>query len=115
MPAYLIETGRSYENPVDSYDYKRPYTSADHPAFTGEFSNYTIKIEGTGPGSFEFGKDEVYYIGQQQETCVANCQSERRPIYRWYSARRTDHVYYYRNELADSLPMNPRDLSLIHI
>ena len=108
MPAYLIETGRSYENPVDSYDYKRPYTSADHPAFTGEFSNYTIKIEGTGPGSFEFGKDEVYYIGQQQETCVANCQSERRPIYRWYSARRTDHVYYYRNELADSLPMNPK-------
>tara|TARA_B100000287_G_scaffold77582_1_gene69696 strand:- start:972 stop:4727 length:3756 start_codon:yes stop_codon:yes gene_type:complete len=109
MPAYLIETGRSYENPVDSYEYSRSYTTEDHPDFA-QFGpgGYKITVEGSGPGSFEFGKDEVYYIGQQTETCVANCDAERRPIYRWYSARRTDHIYHYLQDLPDSLPQNPK-------
>ena len=109
MPAYLIETGRSYENPVDSYEYSRSYTTDDHPDFA-QFGpgGYQITVEGSGPGSFEFGKDEVYYIGTQSETCVANCNAERRAIYRWYSARRVDHTYHYLNDLPDSMPLNPK-------
>ena len=93
MPAYLIESGRSYENPVDTHDYQRTYTSDDHPSF-GNITDpnmtnnaYQIRVDGSGPGSLAFGKDEVYYIGTQQETCVANCDSERREVYRFYSGR----------------------------
>ena len=43
MPAYIIETGRSYPNPVDSEDYDRTYTSDEHPSFG---SGYQIEIEG---------------------------------------------------------------------
>ena len=114
MPAYLIESGRSYENPVDTHDYQRTYTSDDHPSF-GNISDpnmtnnaYQIRVDGSGPGSLAFGKDEVYYIGTQQETCVANCDSERREVYRFYSGRRLDHVYHYDSELPDNLPLNPR-------
>mgnify|MGYP003323161454 CR=1 FL=1 len=114
MPAYLIESGRSYENPIDSYDFQRTYTSADHPSF-GNITDpnmtnnaYQIRVDGSGPGSLAFGKDEVYYIGTQSETCVANCDSERRETYRFYSGRRLDHVYYYDQELPDNLPLNPR-------
>ena len=114
MPAYLIESGRSYENPVDTHDYQRTYTSDDHPSF-GNITDpnmtnnaYQIRVDGSGPGSLAFGKDEVYYIGTQQETCVANCDSERREVYRFYSGRRLDHVYHYDSELPDNLPLNPR-------
>tara|TARA_Y100001970_G_scaffold159451_1_gene195081 strand:- start:49522 stop:53283 length:3762 start_codon:yes stop_codon:yes gene_type:complete len=109
MPAYLIETGRSYQNPVDSHEYSRSYTTEDHQAFA-QFGpgGYQIKVEGSGPGSYEFGKDEVYYIGTQVETCVANCDAERRPIWRWFSCRRVDHTWHYLKELPDSVPFNPR-------
>ena len=41
--SYIIETGRSYPNPVDSEDYDRTYTSDEHPSFG---SGYQIEIEG---------------------------------------------------------------------
>ena len=43
MPSpYIIETGRSYPNPVDSEDYDRTYTSDEHPSFG---SGYQIEVE----------------------------------------------------------------------
>ena len=55
MSIFIIETGRSYENPIDSYDYQRQYTTDDHPSFSGtdeDGSPYgQIEIEGMGPGS----------------------------------------------------------------
>ena len=132
MGAYLIETGRSYQNPIDSHDYNRTYTAADSPHIgnlvtsgsDGEMSvdknatggTYTITTGG-GAGSYQFGKDEVYYIGTQQTTRIEYAYAERREIYRWYSGRRNDHLYYDQVDLDDSLPMNPKryNLSLIHI
>ena len=123
MGAYLIETGRSYQNPIDSHDYNRTYTAADSPHIgnlvtsgsDGEMSvdknatggTYTITTGG-GAGSYQFGKDEVYYIGTQQTTRIEYAYAERREIYRWYSGRRNDHLYYDQVDLDDSLPMNPK-------
>ena len=99
MPAYIIETGRSYENPVDSEDYSRTYTSSDHPSFGG---GYNITFQDSGPGSYTFGRDEVFYIGAPQETCVANCNSARRGVWRYYSGSNEDHLYWS----DDALPKN---------
>tara|TARA_B100000927_G_scaffold291486_1_gene293935 strand:- start:2422 stop:5853 length:3432 start_codon:yes stop_codon:yes gene_type:complete len=109
---YLIETGRSYENPIDSFDYQRLYTTDDHPSFSGtdeDGSPYgRIEIEGAGPGSYAFGRDEVYYIGIQNETCIAHCDAERREVYRFYSGRREDHTYWYETAMPDKAPQNPQ-------
>ena len=123
MGAYLIETGRSYPNPIDSYDYQKVYTAADAPEIgnivvsgsDGEMTidknatngTYSINSGSSGPGSYEFGKDEVYYIGTQQKTEIEYAFSERREIYRWYSGRRNDHLYYDLVDLDDNVPMNP--------
>jgi hypothetical protein len=60
---FIIETGRSYENPIDSYSYQRQYTTDDHPSFSGSDEDGSpygqITIEGMGPGSYAFGRDEV--------------------------------------------------------
>ena len=112
MSIFIIETGRSYENPIDSYDYQRQYTTDDHPSFSGtdeDGSPYgQIEIEGMGPGSYAFGRDEVYYIGLQQESCIQHCDAERREIYRFYSGRREDHTYWYETSMPDKSPMSPR-------
>ena len=73
MGAYLIETGRSYQNPIDSHDYNRTYTAADSPHIgnlvtsgsDGEMSvdknatggTYTIT---TGGGAGYAGNDDRY-------------------------------------------------------
>ena len=112
MSIFIIETGRSYENPIDSYDYQRQYTTDDHPSFSGNDEDGRplgqIQIEGMGPGSYAFGRDEVYYIGVQNETCIAHCDVERREVYRFYSARREDHTYWYDTEMPDKSPQNPK-------
>ena len=123
MGAYLIETGRSYPNPIDSHDYNRTYTAADAPEIgnlvvsgsDGEMSvdknatggTYSINPGTSGPGSYQFGRDEVYYIGTQQQTAIEYAFAERREIYRWYSGRRGDHLYYDQVDLDDNVPMNP--------
>ena len=123
MGAYLIETGRSYPNPIDSHDYNRTYTAADAPEIgnlvvsgsDGEMSvdknatggTYSINPGTSGPGSYQFGRDEVYYIGTQQQTAIEYAFAERREIYRWYSGRRVDHLYYDQVDLDDNVPMNP--------
>jgi hypothetical protein len=75
VPAYIIETGRSYENPIDSDDYQN------------------IDIQDSGPGSYLFGKDEVWYIGDPEQTCVAYCNSQRKQVHRFYSGKMKDHTY----------------------
>ena len=123
MGAYLIETGRSYPNPIDSHDYNRTYTAADAPEIgnlvvsgsDGEMSvdknatggTYSINPGTSGPGSYQFGRDEVYYIGTQQQTAIEYAFAERREIYRWYSGRRGDHLNYDQVDLDDNVPMNP--------
>ena len=99
MPAYIIETGRSYENPVDSEDYTRTYTSDDHPSFG---SGYTIEFEDAGPGSYNFGRDEVFYIGNPTEFCVANCDVDRRGVWRYYNGADDDHLYW----VDETIPNN---------
>ena len=101
MPAYIIETGRSYPNPVDSEDYDRTYTSDEHPSFG---SGYQIEIEGSGPGSYAFGRDEVFYIGDPTETCVEFCDADRRAVYRFYSGRWEDHFYYHKEKIPKDIP-----------
>ena len=99
MPAYIIETGRSYENPVDSDDYYRTWNSSDHPSLGG---GYQITFQDAGPGSYNFGRDEVFYIGAPTETCVANCNSARRGVWRYYSGANEDHLYW----VDESIPKN---------
>lgn len=84
MPAYIIETGRSYENPVDSDDYQN------------------INIQDSGPGSYQFGKDEVWYIGDPEATCVAYCNAQRKPVHRFYSGKLKDHTYQNDRDVPDS-------------
>ena len=79
MPAKILETGRSYMNPVDSEDYTKVYTGTNVPA------GYTITFQGVGPGGYKFGKDQVFYLGEPTETCLDNCNAERVAVYRYYS------------------------------
>ena len=94
MAIYLQETGRSYENPVDSEDYNKTWNGVENVP-----NGYKITYEDEGPGGYKFGRDEVFYIGDRQKTCVAFCDSERNTIYRWYSGKRRDHLYTKKKEL----------------
>ena len=116
MPAKILETGRSYMNPVDSEDYTKVYTGTNIPA------GYTIQFQGIGPGGFKFGKDQVFYLGEPTATCLDNCDAERTSIYRYYSGKLRDHLYSKEDTLEDnvydfrSYNREPRQrLSLIHI
>jgi len=91
---YLQETGRSYENPVDSEDYNKTWNGVENVP-----NGYQITYEDEGPGGYKFGRDEVFYIGDRQKTCVAFCDSERNTIYRWYSGKQRDHLYTKKQEL----------------
>lgn len=101
MPAYLLETGRSYPNPIDGQAYKttfkRPasgrYRSHSSQPLLGTGTDYQITFEGAGPGSMPLGVDSVHYIGDQDPTCVANCGKTRKPVYRWYRGSKRDHKY----------------------
>ena len=107
--SHIIETGRSYPNPVDSEDYDRTYTSDEHPSFG---SGYQIEIEGSGPGSYAFGRDEVFYIGDPTETCVEFCDADRRAVYRFYSGRWEDHFYYHKERFLKTFLKKERDIIL---
>jgi len=99
MPAYIIETGRSYPNVVTSgsfsQTFKRPafggYRSHDY--HSGPGTNYNITFNGFGPGSMIQGKDVVLYLGDNDETCVGTCDGMRQAIYRWYRAKYQDHTF----------------------
>ena len=78
MPAYLLETGRSYPNPIDGQGYKttfkRPasgkYRSHSSQPLLGTGIDYQITFEGSGPGSMPMGVDSIHYIGDQDPVCV---------------------------------------------
>lgn len=59
MPAYILETGRSFPNPIDGEDYERPM-------FDYDGSSYTLSFLDQGPGSMPLGKDNVHYIGDEE-------------------------------------------------
>ena len=39
------------------------------------------------------GKDQIHYLGEEDEQCVSACGYERQPIYRWYRGSKDDHKY----------------------
>ncbi len=92
MPAYIIETGRSYRNPIEGQDFTKTWDG-----YEGVPDGYQIEFHGEGPGSLPLGKDNVHYIGDEEEQEVANAGKSRSPIYRWYRSGRTtnnpDHTY----------------------
>ena len=98
MPAYILETGRSFPNPVDGEDYERPMIDYDG-------SSYTLSFLDEGPGSMPLGRDNVHYIGDEEPTCVSDggdCNKyNRQPIYRWYRGSKYDHKYTKREQLRE--------------
>ena len=101
MPAYLLESARSFPNPINGEEYntiwKRP-SSGDYESHSsgnglGTGTDYFITFEGSGPGSYPLGKDAIHYIGDQEESCVAYCGYTRAPVYRWYRGAKRDHKY----------------------
>ena len=100
MASYIIETGRGYPNAVTQETYTNSYdrpSSGDyrgHDYHSGPGTNYNITFNDFGPGTMVMGKDIVYYIGDEEQTCVgANCDGYRRAVYRWYRGKYTDHKY----------------------
>ena len=110
MPAYLLESARSFPNPIAGEEYnttwKRP-SSGDYESHSsgnglGTGTDYFISFEGSGPGSYPLGKDAVHYIGDQEETCVAFCGFTRKPVYRWYRGAKRDHKYTKNPEMIEA-------------
>ena len=110
MPAYLLESARSFPNPIAGEEYnttwKRP-SSGDYESHSsgnglGTGTDYFITFEGSGPGSYPLGKDAVHYIGDQEETCVAFCGYTRKPVYRWYRGAKRDHKYTKNPEMTEA-------------
>lgn len=102
MAAYLEATARSFPNPISSQEFTKPfkrpsssrYRSDDSAPELGTGTDYYITFQGSGPGSMPLGKDIVHYIGDNEPTCVGNCNgSERQPIYRFYRGAKRDHKY----------------------
>jgi hypothetical protein len=90
MAIYIDRTSRSYEDPVDSED----------PGFD---------VYGQGPGSYIFGRDEVFYLGSRTKTCVSNCEGNRYMIFRKYDGRARDHLYTNDEEESNpSYNLEPR-------
>ena len=110
MPAYLIESARSFPNPIAGEEYnttwKRP-SSGDYESHSsgnglGTGTDYFITFEGSGPGSYPLGKDGVHYIGDQEETCIDYCGYTRAPVYRWYRGAKRDHKYTKNPEMIEA-------------
>ena len=98
MPAYIIETGRSYRNPIESKDFEKRWNSDE---YEGVPDGYQIRFLGAGPGSLPLGKDNVHYIGDEEEVCT-NCDSDRREVYRHYrgtGGNGFDHTYTTENRI----------------
>ena len=73
MPAYILETGRSFKNPIDSQDYKVTYNDGSggpNDGLKNVPANYKITFDGEGEGGYRLGKDEVFYIGEKEEICL---------------------------------------------
>ena len=53
----------------------------------------------------------LYYIGDQEETCIANCGYTRAPVFRWYRGAKRDHKYSRTPQLTEKdagyVRMNP--------
>ena len=94
MACYILSTKRSFPNPIDGEDYVKP--------FFDEANNesYEIEFQGEGPGTMPLGKDIVHYIGEEQKTCIANCDDGRQPVYRFYRGSKDDHKYAKTPELT---------------
>jgi hypothetical protein len=110
MPAYILETGRSYPNPIDNDDYKKTYQRPasgkyrSHEYHSGGGTGYNITFNDFGPGSTVMGKDVVYYIGdEEKQTVSAGSDVSRDPIYRWYrgGGDNRDHKYSNNKNLKD--------------
>ena len=86
MPAYILETSRSYRNPIEAKDFLRTWDG-----FEGVPDGYQIEFYDEGPGSLPLGKDNVHYIGDEQDVIVG---TERMGIYRFYKGG-TDANYDY--------------------
>ena len=107
MAIYILESGRGFPN-VDAggeyqQNWQRPSSSRykSHKFHSGPGTNYNITFNDDGPGSSIFGQDKVYYIGNQEETCIGNCDNERVGFHRFYRADGTnrDHKYVPNSEL----------------
>ena len=114
MPAYIIETGRSYPNVVSSSTFSQTFQRPafggyqSHDNHSGPGTNYNITFNGFGPGSMIAGKDVVLYLGDDDETCVGTCDGFRSGIYRWYRSKYQDHTYT-RNKVLDHRSDFPND------
>tara|TARA_B100000287_G_scaffold410505_1_gene438992 strand:- start:26521 stop:30366 length:3846 start_codon:yes stop_codon:yes gene_type:complete len=94
VPAYILETGRSYRNPIESRDFQKVWNG-----YEGVPDGYQIEFYDEGPGSLPLGKDNVHYIGDEEEIKFGK---DRRPIYRFYrggEAPRGDHTYIYESRV----------------
>ena len=107
MAIYILETGRGFPN-VDAggeyqQNWERPSSSRykSHKFHSGPGTNYNITFNDDGPGSSIFGQDKVYYIGNQEEICVGNCDNERVGIHRFYRSDggNQDHKFTANSEL----------------
>ena len=94
MAIYIRDTGRSYPNPNQNGEFERSHkrpSSGDYDSYsyhTGGGTDYKITFENGGPGSLPFGRDAVYYIGAQEETCIDGCYYQRREVWRHYRGGR---------------------------
>ena len=118
MAIYILETGRGFPNVDAGGEYQqtwqRPSSSRykSHKFHSGPGTNYNITFNDEGPGSSIFGQDKAYYIGDQEEICVGNCDNERVGFHRFYRADGTnrDHKYVKTSELRwpDDFPGESR-------
>ena len=107
MAIYILETGRGFPNVDAGGEYQqtweRPSSSRykSHKFHSGPGTNYNITFNDDGPGSSIFGQDKVYYIGNQEEICVGNCDNERVGIHRFYRSDggNQDHKFVSNSEL----------------
>ncbi len=118
MAIYILETGRGFPNVDAGGEYQqtwqRPSSSRykSHSFHSSPGTNYNITFNDEGPGSSVFGQDKVYYVGDQEEICVGNCDNERVGFHRFYRAdgSNRDHKYTPNGELRwpDDFPGDSR-------
>ena len=111
MAIFIQETNRSFPNVDDGGDYQKVWqrpSNGDyesHAHHSGPGTDYRITFEDDGIGTTVFGKDMVYYIGDNDPACYGSaglelneCDYNRQPIYRWYRPNK-DHKYTPRKAL----------------
>ena len=111
MAIFISETSRSFPNVDDGNEYKKVWERPsngdyeDHAHHSPPGTSYRITFNDDGPGTTVFGKDIVYYIGDNDPVCYGDggtelneCDYNRQPIYRWYRGGK-DHKYTPRQTL----------------